>query len=86
MAAAGAFQEEKEVAQDKIAELEAVIERSKREHDLLRERTEGRLELLRSVMEQEEQENGSQVCGGWVGCAGVDARGDFSSRPVLKMR
>lgn len=59
--AAGAFQEERRAAREKIAELESAIERSEREHGVVRERAEGRLELLRSAMEQEEQENASQV-------------------------
>lgn len=59
--AAGAFQEERRAAREKIAELESAIERSEREHGVVRERAEGRLELLRSAMEQEEQENASEV-------------------------
>lgn len=59
--AAAAVEEERRAALEKITELEGAIERSEREHGLLRERTEGRLELLRSAMEQEEQENSSQV-------------------------
>lgn len=63
----GAVEEERQAALEKIAELESLIERSEREHGLLRERTEGRLELLRSAMEEEEQENAPQVCvGAWV--------------------
>lgn len=61
--AVGAVEEERQAALGKIAELENVIERSEREHAVVRERMEGRLELLRSAMEEEEQENASQVCG-----------------------
>lgn len=58
-----AVEGQRQVAQEKIAELEGIIERSEHEHGLLRERTEGRLELLRSAVEEEEQENAPQVCG-----------------------
>lgn len=59
-----AVAEERRAARDKMAGLEGVIEKSEREHDLLRVRLEGRLERLRLAMEEEEQEDDSQVC--WI--------------------
>lgn len=54
-------EDERRVARQKIAELEDAIAESKREGALLRERTEGRLEKLRLVAEEEEEENDFQV-------------------------
>jgi len=59
--AAIAVEKERQAARGTIAELEGVVERSEREHRLLRERMEARLEHLRLAMEEEERENGSQV-------------------------
>lgn len=59
---AGAVEEERQTARKKVAELEGVIDRTDREHALFRERTELRLERLRVAVEEEDEENGSQVC------------------------
>lgn len=54
--------DETHVARDKIAALEAKIEKSERMHALFRERAELRLETLRSAVEEEDVEHGTQVC------------------------
>lgn len=78
--AVDAVAEERRAAREKMAELEGVIEKSEREHDLLRQRLEGRLERLRLAMEEEEQENSSQVCGILAcRCGGVQVCGVCSA-------
>lgn len=54
------------MSEKRIAELEGVLDATKREHELFRERANARLDQLRLVIDQEERENGAQV--GTVGC------------------
>lgn len=60
--AAEAADKEREASRRKIVELESAATTANREHTLFKERTEERLERLRIAVEDEERENGSQVC------------------------
>lgn len=59
--AVDAAEEERRAGREKVAELEGVVDKADREHALVRERTEERLERLKLVVEEEEQEDGLQV-------------------------
>lgn len=54
--------EARDLAARRVAELEGATEETKDEHERHRSRAETRLETLRTAFEQEQEENGAQVC------------------------
>lgn len=60
--AAAASNARQESAETKVAELEGLLNNAIREHARFREQTEKRLEDARAAFEEEERENGVQVC------------------------